>query len=189
MDQPEPRHSEKLEKPVTVDQKTPPAQCLGKVQGVDLKFAAGLPFPVPAIIEFKAFGLFCGLWDFAGVVLRLPRSFKKIAFAEFLSERFSQQSLLIKPQFWYPPQRFGSQNRIPRPPFVWVFRVYTTAFASSARRRSFPEAPLTRMWVSQDEFDHDKGQKSAIPRHRLHWNVVFFFLGFFFSPQVFCAIQ
>ena len=35
------------------------------------------------------------------------------------------------------------------------------------------------MWVSQDEFDHDKGQKSAIPGHHLHWNFSFFLPLFF----------
>ena len=48
--------SEKLEKVVTVDfEKTPRTEGRHKVQGsVDPMFAAGLPFPVPEIPEFKA---------------------------------------------------------------------------------------------------------------------------------------
>ena len=51
--------SEKLEKAVTVDfEKHPRTEGRRKVQGsVDPIFAAGLPFPVPKILEFKAFGV------------------------------------------------------------------------------------------------------------------------------------
>ena len=41
-----------------------------------------------------------------------PQTFEKIS--EFLSERFSQP-WIPKPQFRYPPLRFGSQHRIPKP--------------------------------------------------------------------------
>ena len=40
------------------------------------------------------------------------------------------------------------------------------------------------MNVYQDKFDHDKGQKSAIPGRRLHWRLSTGFLVFFSSVYV-----
>ena len=47
------------------------------------------------------------------------------------------QQWIPKPQFWYPPLRFGSQHRIPKHLFFLVFRVSTADFGFSAGRRKF----------------------------------------------------
>ena len=67
----------KLEKAGTVDFKNTPGQGSGSV---DPRFPAGLPFPVPEILEFVAFRdsgktLFPAIsWDFHGVLLENPRT-------------------------------------------------------------------------------------------------------------------
>ena len=58
-----------------------------------------------------------------------PPNFEKVS--EFFSERFSQR-WMPKPQFWYPPLRFGSQHLIPKPLFSMVFWVYTVVLRFSA---------------------------------------------------------
>ena len=40
----------------------------------------------------------------------------------------NSQRWIPKPQFWYPPLRFGSQHRIPEHLFFLGFRVYTADF-------------------------------------------------------------
>ena len=62
------------------------------------------------------------------------QTFQKIS--EFLPERFSRR-WIPKPQFWYPPPRFGFQHRIPEPLFFFVFLVHTADFGSSARGQIF----------------------------------------------------
>ena len=47
-----------------------------------------------------------------------------------------------KPQFWYPPLRFGSQPRIPKHLFFLVFWVSTADFGFSAGRRKFSDVFL-----------------------------------------------
>ena len=43
--------------------------------------------------------------------------------------------------------------------------------------------------VSQDAFDHDRGQKSAISGRRLHWIFLIFSSGFFLLfLQVVCVV-
>ena len=59
-----------------------------------------------------------GQFFFTELALRPPQTFEKIS--EFRSERFSQR-WIPKPQFWYPPLRFGSQQRIPEPLFFLGF--------------------------------------------------------------------
>ena len=47
----------------------------------------------------------------------------RYGFSEFLSER-SSQWWIPKPQFWYPPLRFGSQLRIPKPLFLGFLGIH-----------------------------------------------------------------
>ena len=49
------------------------------------------------------------------------------------------QGWIPKPQFWYPPLRFGSQHRIPKRLFFLVFWVSTADFGFSAGRRKFSD--------------------------------------------------
>ena len=60
---------------------------------------------------------------------------------------FSQQ-WIPKPQFWYPPLRFASQLRIPKPLFFLVFWVYTAGFGFSARAQISPKVPVTKVRLS-----------------------------------------
>ena len=49
-----------------------------------------------------------------------------------------------------------------------------------------PKRGFDRTFFSQDKFDHDKGQKSAILGRRLHWRLS---IGFFaFSPVLMCDL-
>ena len=76
-----PFFSEKLEKAGTVGFKKHPARCGRWGQGpgsVDRRFPAGLPFPVPEILEFVAFRDSGKIFqqfsrDFPGVFLENPR--------------------------------------------------------------------------------------------------------------------
>ena len=70
-------------------------------------------------------------------MLRPPQTFEKNS--EFFPERFWKisQGWIPKPQFWYPPLRFGSQHRIPKRLFFLVFWVSTADFGFSAGRRNF----------------------------------------------------
>ena len=45
-------------------------------------------------------------------------------------------------------KRFGSQHRIPKPLFFWVFWVYAAIFGLSARGHIFVKAPVTKIRVS-----------------------------------------
>ena len=56
--------------------------------------------------------------------------------SEFFPERFWKfsQGWIPKPQFWYPPLRFGSQHRIPKHLFFLIFWVSTADFGFSAGR-------------------------------------------------------
>ena len=119
-----------------------------------------------------------------GVALRPPRSFEQIA--EFLSERFSQQSLL-KLQFWYPPQRFGSQHRISRALFLLVFwstplQLLFQCGDETFLRRLSPECGSLR---TSSTTTNDRNLQF---RGTVSTGFFFVFLGFFFSPQVSCAI-
>ena len=90
--------SEKLEKAGTVDfEKHPAQEGWAKVQGsVDPRFAAGLPFPVPQMLEFKAFrnsGNFFQQFsrDFPGIFLGNARadprnSHSLLEFSEFCEQ-------------------------------------------------------------------------------------------------------
>ena len=70
-----------------------------------------------------------------GADAETPLNFRE----EFRS--FSRKNLenfsgwILKPQFWYPPLRFGSQHRIPKHLFFLVFWVFTADFDFSAGRR------------------------------------------------------
>ena len=84
-------------------------------------------------------------WDPPKLSRKIP-SFSQKYFAK-ISQRW-----IPKPQFWYPPLRFGSQHRIPKHLFFLVFRVSTADFGFSAGRRKFsgffPEVPVTKIRVS-----------------------------------------
>ena len=69
-------------------------------------------------------------------------------------ERFWRisQGRIPKPQFWYPPLRFGSQHRIPKHLFFLVFWVSTADFGfppgDENFRILFPEVPVVKIRVS-----------------------------------------
>ena len=66
------------------------------------------------------------------------------------------------------------------PPFPWVSFLCRPAHVEKSRTEH------TRSSLSQDKFDHDKGQKSAISGRRLHWRLS---TGFFaFSPVFVCNL-
>ena len=86
----------------------------------------------------------------AELVLRPAQTFKKIS--EYLSERSSQQ-WKAKPQFWYPPPRFGSQHLIPKPLFVLIIWAYTAVFGFSARGQIFLLRHLSPQLWSQHQLN------------------------------------
>ena len=67
--------------------------------------------------------------------------------SEFLSERFSQR-WIPKLQFWYPPLRFGSQHRTPKPPFLLVSGKTTIIVAT------IHPSPFTGKWFTDFLFIH-----------------------------------
>ena len=114
------------------------------------RFPAGLPFPVPEILEFVAFGNsgkfssnFPG--TFPQFSSRTPERIPETATAfssflknsEFFPERFWKisQGWIPKPHFWYPPPRFESQHRMPKHQFFLVSWISTADFGFSAGRR------------------------------------------------------
>ena len=88
-----------------------------------------------ALTFFKALALPALFWCnilMAGFLYRAgaetPLNFREKF--EFFPERFWKisQGWIPKPQFWYPPLRFGSQHRIPKHLFFLVFWVSTADF-------------------------------------------------------------
>ena len=77
--------------------------------------------------------------------METTQTFEK--FSKSLSEIFSQL-WIPKPQFWYPPLRFGPQSQVPKPLIFLVFWVYTVAFGLSAREQIFPKVPVIKIRVS-----------------------------------------
>ena len=75
--------------------------------------------------------------------LRDPQTFEKMF--EFLES----QGWIPKPQFWYPPLRFGSRQRIHKPPFLMVFWVHMPlVLVLLLGGPLFPKAPVPKSRVS-----------------------------------------
>ena len=85
----------------------------------------------------------------AGAETSLKPSRKILSFPRTILE--TSQGWIPKPQFWYPPLRFGSQHRVPKHLFFLLFWVSAADFCFSAGRRNFgyfPEVPVTKIRVS-----------------------------------------
>ena len=100
--------------------------------------------------------------------------------SEFLSERFSQR-WIPKLQFWYPPLRFGSQHRIPKPPMFCLqlsrmcdpppirslFCMVSTVFSAS---KSCPSSLCGRCLNLRRSHDH--GIRGTVNGGRVSWKLL-----------------
>ena len=97
------------------------------------------------------------------LALRPPQTFEKSS--ELLPER-SSQGWIPKPQFWYPPLRFGSQRWIPKPLFFLVsgyihrcFGVFCSGDNCFLMRLSAASDPYKNLpsieKVYTDDIEHD----------------------------------
>ena len=70
-------------------------------------------------------------------------------FSPFLRQtpllRFTKSTVFGTPKFWYPPLRFGSSHRIPKPLFFFSFLAHTALLGFFLPRdKTFPEVPVTK---------------------------------------------
>ena len=82
----------------------------------DLRFRAAIAEPKTA--------RFCRI---SGDLAPSTRKTLAIAIVRFWCAKIISQRWIPKPQFWYPPLRFGSQLWIPKPLFFLVFWAYIAA--------------------------------------------------------------
>ena len=113
------------------------------------------------------------------VPLLAPKTFEKLF--DFLSERFSRRWIpKSQSQFWYPPLRFGSQHRIPKPLFLQVVWLYAAVFGFLLGAFFVPKAPVTKIRVSGQESPRQTKPKKG-PQRKVHefrpflWILVFSF--------------
>ena len=107
--------------------------------------------------------------------------------------------LIVAPKFREASVRFGHGSgverfrfSVPAVPLQKRFFFVSVQFNRKGLFRfrfgswkTVPAVPLSVWGKTQDKFDHDKGQKSAISGHRLHWRLS---IGFFAFSPVLCAI-